>query len=65
MRLVAKCSLCKIGNISESPEFDLCPNCLRDMKIVFAALIEMTDNGSKGVEMDELLDTVEKRLGGA
>lgn len=62
MMHVSKCSLCKIGNIREYPEFALCPNCLKDMRIVFATLMEMTDSGKKDVELDDLLDTMEKRL---
>ena len=60
---MVKCSLCKVGNIREYPEFELCPNCLRDMRIVFATLIDMTENDTKSVEMDSLLETMEKRLG--
>jgi hypothetical protein len=60
---VVKCSLCRIGNIREHPEFGLCPNCLKDMKIVFATLMEMTDSGKKNVPLDDLLQTMEKRLG--
>lgn len=57
-----KCSLCKIGNVKEYPEFGLCPNCLKDMKIFVATLMEISVGGTKPVDMEELFVKTEKRM---
>ena len=58
-----RCSLCKIRAIKEHPEFGLCPPCLKDVRIMFATLFELTNGGKESVDVDVLVDTAAMRLG--
>ena len=60
MFYVPKCSCCKVGNIREEPEFDLCPNCLRDIKALLATLLKLSDAGKEAVDRDELFVEAER-----
>ena len=55
-----KCSCCKVGNVRETPEFGLCPNCLKDIKVLFATLLELSDDGRKAMDPEELFVQAER-----
>ena len=54
MSYVQGCSLCKVKNVKEAPEFGLCPNCLKDIKVLLATMLKLSDGGKKTVDREDL-----------